>query len=90
MAPDLLLHPVFNVAKALAGVPDRVQVRACGVPLAPRFAIRMPWNTDREGIIKSVMGLRQFLLRGLDCVRGEWSLVTMAWNIKRMHALSLG
>jgi hypothetical protein len=41
------------------------------------------------GIIKSVMGFRQFLLRGLDCVRGEWSLVTMAWNIKRMHALSL-
>ena len=37
------------------------------------------------GIIKSVMGFRQFLLRGLDCVRGEWSLVTMAWNIKRMH-----
>ena len=26
-------------------------------------------------IIKSVMGFRQFLLRGLDCVRGEWSLV---------------
>src|SRR5436190_3017160 len=42
------------------------------------------------GIIESVMGFRQFLLRGLDCVRGEWSLVTMAWNIKRMHALSLG
>jgi hypothetical protein len=33
------------------------------------------------GIIKSVMGFRQFLLRGLDCVRGEWSLVTTAWNI---------
>ena len=42
------------------------------------------------GVIKSVMGSRQFLLRGLDCARGEWSLVTMAWNIKRMHALSLG
>ena len=41
------------------------------------------------GIIKSVMGFRQFLLRGLDCVRGEWSLVTMAWNMKRMYALSL-
>ena len=39
------------------------------------------------GIIKSVMGFRQFLLRGLDCVRAEWSLVTMAWNIKRMFAL---
>jgi hypothetical protein len=42
------------------------------------------------GIIKSVMGFRQFLLRGLGCVRGEWSLVTMAWNIKRMYALRLG
>ena len=42
------------------------------------------------GIIKSVIGFRQFLLRGLDRVRGEWSLVTMAWNIKRMYALSLG
>ena len=41
------------------------------------------------GIIKSVMGFRQFSLRGLDKVRGEWSLVTMAWNIKRMFALSL-
>jgi hypothetical protein len=36
-----------------------------------------------------VMGFRQFLLRGLDCVHGEWNLVTMAWNIKRMYALSL-
>jgi len=40
------------------------------------------------GIIKSVMGFRQFLLRGLDNVRGEWNLVTMAWNIKRMFALT--
>jgi Transposase DDE domain len=39
------------------------------------------------GIIKSVLGFRQFLLRGLDNVRGEWSLVTMAWNLKRMFAL---
>ena len=38
------------------------------------------------GIIKSVLGFRQFLLRGLDKVRGEWSLVTMAWNMKRMFA----
>jgi transposase len=42
------------------------------------------------GIIKSVMGFRQFLLRGLAKVRGEWSLVTMAWNMKRMFALSTG
>ena len=40
------------------------------------------------GIIKSVMRFRQFLLRGLEAVRGEWSLVTMAWNIKRMAVLA--
>jgi len=39
------------------------------------------------GIIKAVMGFRQFLLRGLEAVRGEWSLVTMAWNIRRMAVL---
>ena len=40
------------------------------------------------GIIKSVLGFRQFLLRGLDKVRGGWGLVTMAWNMKRMFALA--
>lgn len=39
------------------------------------------------GIIKSVMGFRQLMLRGIDRVRGEWRLVTMAWNIKRMFIL---
>ncbi len=39
------------------------------------------------GIIKSVLGFRQFLLRGLDKVTGEWSLVCLAWNLKRMAAL---
>jgi len=40
------------------------------------------------GIIKSVLGFRQFLLRGLKNVRGEWNLVTMAWNLKRMFILA--
>jgi IS5 family transposase len=40
------------------------------------------------GIIKSVMRFRQFLLRGLASVRGEWTLVTMAWNIKRMATMA--
>jgi hypothetical protein len=39
------------------------------------------------GIIKQVQGFRQFLLRGFDSVQGEWSLVCIGWNIKRMHAL---
>jgi transposase len=39
------------------------------------------------GIIKAGMRFRQFLLRGIEAVRGEWSLVTMAWNIRRMAVL---
>ena len=39
------------------------------------------------GIIKSVMGFRQFMLRGLDKVGNEWTLACLAWNLKRMAAL---
>ena len=40
------------------------------------------------GIIKAAMGFRQFLLRGVDAVSGEWDLVCLAWDLKRMHALA--
>jgi hypothetical protein len=40
------------------------------------------------GIIKSALGFRQFSLRGLEKVRGEWRLVTKAWNMKRMFVLN--
>jgi len=39
------------------------------------------------GIIKQVMGWRHMSMRGLHKAQGEWNLVTMAWNIKRMHVL---
>jgi transposase len=51
------------------------------------YALRKQTPEPVFGIIKSVMGFRQFLLRGIDKVRGEWSLVTMAWNLKRMFVL---
>jgi transposase len=41
------------------------------------------------GIIKSVLGFRQFSLRGLSKVSGEWALVCLAWNLKRMAVLRL-
>ncbi len=52
------------------------------------YALRKQIPEPVFGIIKSALGFRQFLLRGLDRVRGEWSLVTMAWNIKRMFVLA--
>jgi len=51
------------------------------------YALRKQVPEPVFGIIKSVLGFRQFLLRGLDRVQGEWSLVTMAWNIKRLFVL---
>lgn len=41
------------------------------------------------GIIKEVLGFRQFSLRGLKAAAGEWCLVCLAFNLKRMHALWL-
>jgi hypothetical protein len=52
------------------------------------YALRNQTPEPVFGIIKSVMGFRQFLLGGLDNVQSEWSLVTTAWNIKRMYAIA--
>jgi hypothetical protein len=42
------------------------------------------------GIIKSVLGFKQFLLRGLANVSTEWTLVCLAYNLKRLHRLGVG
>jgi transposase len=39
------------------------------------------------GIIKEVLGFRQFSLRGLVAATGEWGLVCLAFNLKRLHTL---
>ncbi len=42
------------------------------------------------GIIKEVLGFRQFSLRGLVAAAGEWGLVCLAFNLKRLHTLMIG
>lgn len=37
------------------------------------------------GIIKEALGFRQFSLRGLVGAAGEWCLVCLAFNVKRLH-----
>jgi transposase len=41
------------------------------------------------GIIKEVLGFRQFSLRGVQAAAGEWCPVCLAFNLKRFHTLSL-
>lgn len=42
------------------------------------------------GIVKEVLGFRQFSLRGLKAAAGEWALVCIAFNLKRLHKLQYG
>jgi hypothetical protein len=41
------------------------------------------------GIVKAVLGFTHFFLRGHDKVTGEWDLVALAYNCKRLHKLKL-
>jgi transposase len=52
------------------------------------YALRKQIPEPVFGVIKSVMGFRQFSLRGLQKVKGEWNLVTLAWNVRRMFVLA--
>ena len=89
-------HPSLTERFAAAPPPpadDATPLERMGYRLATPegkklYALRKQTPEPVFGIIKSVLGFRQFLLRGLDRVRGEWKLVTMAWNIKRMFALA--
>jgi hypothetical protein len=87
-------HPSLNERFAVAPPPpkDPTSVEAMAYRLATPegkklYRLRKQMPEPVFGIIKSVMGFRQFLLRGINKVRGEWSLVTMAWNLKRMFTL---
>lgn len=54
------------------------------------YAVRKSTVEPVFGIIKNVMGFRQFSMRGLEKVTGEWTLVSIAWNLKRLNVLRMG
>ena len=53
-----------------------------------RYAQRKWLSEAPNGWIKEVLGFRRFSLRGLAKVRGEWDLVCLALNIKRMGTVA--
>ena len=71
-----------------ASAVERMKHRLKTVQGRKLYGLRKQTVEPVFGIIKSVMCFRQFLLRGLASVRGEWTLVTMAWNIKRMAVMA--
>jgi Transposase DDE domain len=76
-APRISTDPILIAMAEKLRTPEgkaRYRRRACTVE--PVF-----------GIIKSAIGFRQFLLRGLKKVNGEWNLICLAYNLKRLHTL---
>ena len=51
------------------------------------YAQRKWLSEAPNGWIKEVLGFRRFSLRGLKKVQGEWDLVCLALNVKRMQGL---
>jgi hypothetical protein len=49
-----------------------------------KFALRKTLAEHPFGTIKRAMGYTHFLLKGLEKVRCEWSLITLAYNLKRV------
>jgi len=84
------------LAERLAPAPDAPQNPTPVQAMAHRlktpegkalYALRKQTPEPVFGVIKSAMGFRRFSLRGLEKVKGEWDLVAMSWNIKRLFAL---
>ena len=53
-----------------------------------QYAKRKWISEGPNGWIKEVLGFRRFSLRGVKKVRGEWHLVCLALNVKRMAGLA--
>ena len=79
-APELFGPPPPDPVRAMAHRLKTAEGRAL-------YALRKSTVEPVIGIIKSVMNFRQFLLRGVNLVSGEWDLVCLAYNVKRMHRM---
>ena len=69
--------------------PIRQPRRRFVAPYGAHYRLRKQTVEPVFGIVKQAMGFRQFLLRGLEKVAGEWALVTLAYNSRRLHNLRL-
>ena len=80
-------------AQAAANAQTRPATHRMGEKLASdegraQYAKRKWISEAPNGWIKEVLGFRRFSLRGVEKVRGEWHLVCLALNIKRMRGLA--
>lgn len=85
LAPPLSPTGVDENAKPA----DRMRQRLKTAQGRALYRLRKMTVEPAFGIIKSALGFRQFLLRGVEKVSGEWALVCMGYNIKRLWGLGM-
>ena len=81
--PNFLASPQGSTPVARAAR-ERMAKRLEGNRGKRQYARRKGMVEPAFGWVKEVLGFRQFSLRGLKKVQGEWSLVTLALNLRRM------
>lgn len=82
------LRPVEPIAEAASDV-ERMKQRLRMIEGREIYAKRKCTVEPVFGIMKAVLGFRQFLLRGARAVGHEWTLMCMGWNLKRLHRLRM-
>jgi transposase len=87
---DLEARPEPAPPAAEASVPEVMRHRLQTTAGKTLYKLRQQTVEPVFGIIKSVLGFRQFRLRGREKVSLEWTLVCLAYNLKRLHRLGAG
>jgi len=87
---DLEQHPEPEPPAADADLIEMMRHRLKTTAGKSLYKLRQQTVEPVFGIIKSVLGFRQFRLRGREKVSLEWTLVCLAYNLKRLHRLGAG
>jgi len=85
---DLEKQPEPAAPAAGANVAEVMRHRLKTTAGKALYKLRQQTVEPAFGIIKAALGFRHFLLRGLEKVSLEWTLVTLAYNLKRLHTLA--
>lgn len=86
---DLEKKPEPDAPPPNASMAEKMRHRLNTTPGKKLYKLRQQTVEPVFGIIKSAMGFRQFLLRGVAKVSTEWTLVCLAYNLRRLHTLNL-
>ena len=87
---DLEQKPELEVPGPEASTSEVMKYRLRTAEGRAQYKLRQQTVEPGFGIIKSVLGFRQFLLRGLQKVELEWQWVCLAYDLKRLHRMGAG